>query len=42
MAQQKRILNCGVASIRTLAWEPPHAMGAAIKSKQKKFFLICL
>ena len=26
----------GVALIRPLAWAPPHATGAAIKSKEKK------
>ena len=28
-----------VAPIGPLAWEPPYAIGAALKSKKKKFFL---
>ena len=27
-----------VALIRSLAWEPPYAMGAALKKKKKNFF----
>ena len=32
-------LQCGLAAavlIRPLAWEPPYAMGAALKSKKQK------
>ena len=29
------------AALQSLAWEPPHAMGAALKKKKKELWFLC-
>ena len=36
VAWMPRCPGCGAAQIEPLAWEPPYAVGAALKKKKKR------